>query len=762
MTDRKIRIGKAEVDFDAIVPDSKGLDEEMLATIIEEDWAEAHYLQFGGKLNLFLTRSDLKEWDEFLIDRYAPEYGQSRSVCNDCSWGPCELVGGKGRCGLEMKGYQARLGLRYSCLGCLPQLVHSRDLLEKALSLFGKEKALDMGRNFIVSDHAPNIGILTGIYARNLGDLGDALNYAEREFNKLIRGSYLVLQAMEAESGAFHSGSLLMLCMEVSEIIKMCCFNFTNTGNEKLETLGDFPPAKLNSGPGSVNRNKPVIIFVGDDFLPAWFCVESLKKEGTEEEIEICGIGPAGDDIVRFFPKGHILGPVLSTAELLKSGIADVTVAGEGCLPLELDISVDSDKAKTPFIWTGRQGIGVEDRTGTPVEEMVSLYQALGPIWVRDAEKAGKCAAGIAMKVLQERKNLPLSEQTGKVSGGNWIIRAGRGPTSIAEQLQSAFALMWGNSPGLVMMLGCGNAEKSELGWLAEEFVARNCIVMTAGCAASEIGRHFDDKSGRYIYQRYESAAQARNLINFGGCDAICHPLGFLIRYMRPAGGISSYGNLAEVANGIYQVMPAVLVIWGVGCSERMYCVANALARLGIPVIAGPRSGLNWPRYLKGDPGNYSKWWAYHGGDGARRDVEPVPENLIESVESKEEVLIRAARLFLRPGNFRDARRSILDLNIELSQKYSNEMPEGWHHWIRSDAELPPRSKVRMLRLLREEYGWDTDQRNILKGMHRDGRLLPIKDFVREYGMDQGTYLTNIYSMLPIAVRKKANDDGER
>jgi CO dehydrogenase/acetyl-CoA synthase alpha subunit len=120
-----------------------------------------------------------------------------------------------------------------------------------------------------------------------------------------------------------------------------------------------------------------------------------------------------------------------------------------------------------------------------------------------------------------------------------------------------------------------------------------------------------------------------------------------------------------------------------------------------------------------------------------------------------------ASRLFVRPGGFREARRSHIDMAVDVSNRYFGKLPDDWQLWVRSDSELPARYKFKLLKLLKEKYGWMVDERKILKAKHRDGRLLSMEEFSSEYGMEQGTYLTNIFKLLPKSAREAGEKKGE-
>jgi acetyl-CoA decarbonylase/synthase complex subunit alpha len=190
-----------------------------------------------------------------------------------------------------------------------------------------------------------------------------------------------------------------------------------------------------------------------------------------------------------------------------------------------------------------------------------------------------------------------------------------------------------------------------------------------------------------------------------------------------------------------------------------MYAVAAAWARMGSTVIVGPASSLGWNRYLIGDRYDRSKWWVYHGETGKRREVEPVKEHLIVPVETKEEALTMLARSVINVKDYRESRATHLEVLIDFYERFYGELPEDWDIFVRSDFELPPRYRRRMVNLLAAEHGWQTDGVKVTKAKHRDGRVMGMSEFAASYGMEQGIYSTRLISQLPLRLRGKAQEN---
>ncbi len=88
----------------------------------------------------------------------------------------------------------------------------------------------------------------------------------------------------------------------------------------------------------------------------------------------------------------------------------------------------------------------------------------------------------------------------------------------------------------------------------------------------------------------------------------------------------------------------------------------------------------------------------------------------------------------MRIADIRDLRQMRMETYIELHQEHYGDYPDDWHLFVRSDWELPLRHKARLLKLLREGYGWEIDRLQVKKARHPDGRLLGMGEFAEEYG----------------------------
>ena len=133
-------------------------------------------------------------------------------------------------------------------------------------------------------------------------------------------------------------------------------------------------------------------------------------------------------------------------------------------------------------------------------------------------------------------------------------------------------------------------------------------------------------------------------------------------------------------------------------------------------------------------------------------------EHMIVPVETKEEALTMLARSVVNVKDYRESRLTHLEVLIDYYERFYQQLPEEWWLAVRSDFELPPRHRRRMVNLLQSEHGWETEGVKITKAKHRDGRMMTMSEFAANYGMEQGIYCTRLRSQLPLRLRDKAED----
>ncbi len=201
--------------------------------------------------------------------------------------------------------------------------------------------------------------------------------------------------------------------LQVAELVKGSCFGLQRGADKDKLEMDHWPPPNILGGLGSIEKEKPVIAFVGDNFLPAWSAINYLKERELTEKIEVCGLGSVALDIARFYDRVRVIGTMVNAGKLIRQGFADVIVASTGCVPL--DILGEAKRVESKVIWVSPQPIGgLTDRTDDPIEEVVNdLISGLDAVWVRDIDKVGEIATRVAQK-LKRKGDCLLSEKKAK------------------------------------------------------------------------------------------------------------------------------------------------------------------------------------------------------------------------------------------------------------------------------------------------------------------------------------------------------------
>ena len=341
-----------------------------------------------------------------------------------------------------------------------------------------------------------------------------------------------------------------------------------------------------------------------------------------------------------------------------------------------------------------------------------------------------------------------LKAAESKIKEEDYNMRPGRGTPAELEFRDVAFAFGFGSVSGIVAIVGCGGnaGDSDDVGFMANKLIELNYLVTTAGCAATDMAGYYNDYKKRHLYEAWNGLFQIEGIVNCGSCSALSHIARGFYKYTHVIARTPMMANFTEQADYIFGKLPCAVIMWG-PVTEKMYAMASGYARLGATVVMGPH-GTKYNRFLMGNVENREKWWCYDGFTGRKNEVEPCPPHLIVPVETKEEALVMVTRLLFRTNDFRDGRISKFDSYLTMYEDYFNKLPEDFHKYVRSDAELPWTKKHKLLRILREKYGWETEKGTIIRAKHPDGRLLPPEEFAEEYGIRVGQYSTFLERLI--------------
>jgi acetyl-CoA decarbonylase/synthase complex subunit alpha len=346
------------------------------------------------------TMSTLRDWDMKLLNKYKPFYMPDCDLCCLCTFGKCDLTGGKrGACGLDIGAQSSRIVLLACCIGAATHTAHSRHMVHHLIEKYGRRFPLDIG-GLNVKVEAPITRLVTGIKPETLGDLEEVLDYVEKEITQCLAAAHTGQEGnnLDFESKAFHVGTMDHIGMEVGDIAQVSVL-----GMPKAE-----PEAPLVSlGIGSVDTTKPVIMCIGHNVIPSVGIIDYMKDNNLTEKMEVVGLCCTAHDIARYYNRGRIIGPISWQLRFIRGGFADVVVLDEQCV--RTDAFDEARKVHAPVIAASEKNcMGFRNRTDDDadaiVEDLVSGKEA--GVLILDPEKVGEVATRVALKVAPIRKKL--------------------------------------------------------------------------------------------------------------------------------------------------------------------------------------------------------------------------------------------------------------------------------------------------------------------------------------------------------------------
>ncbi len=378
---RKIKIEKAEspsVKIDDMVIE--------IGEVEEDTWDEA----MGPTPKP--EWMDLRDWDHKLIERYEPFYSPTCDMCCLCSFGKCDLTHGKrGACGIDSKTQQARMIALECAIGTAAHGAHARHLLEHLIERLGGDYKIDLGMNVAVE--APIYRTIVGSKPETLGDLREGMDYSEKELQHILssvhtgqEGSYV-----DFESKALHVGMIDNLVKEIADIAQIVGYDFPK---------GDPDAPLADIGYGSVDRKKPVVLFIGHNVAPGAEVITYAEVNDKIDKIEVAGLCCTAHDLQRRRDSAKIIGPMSDQIKFIRSGIADVIVVDEQCV--RVDILEEAQKVETPVIASNdKMGLNLPDRTLDNPDEIVDdLATGKAPgVLIWKPEKVGEVAVKLAERI---------------------------------------------------------------------------------------------------------------------------------------------------------------------------------------------------------------------------------------------------------------------------------------------------------------------------------------------------------------------------
>jgi len=356
----------------------------------------------------FPSITTLREWDHKLLQRYKPFYMPYCDVCCLCTFGKCDLTAGKrGACGIDIAAQQSRIVLLACLIGASTHTAHARHMVEHLVEKYGHDFPLDVG-GLNIQVEAPIIRLVCGYKPKTIGDLEEALDYCENQITNLMSSTHTGQEGnnIDFESKAFHAGMIDHIGLEVADIAQVAALGFPKAD----------PEAPLvDLGYGTIDTQKPMILCIGHNVVPATGIIDYLKSNGLFGEVEVAGLCCTAHDITRYTSKGKIIGPISWQLRFIRSGLPDVVVLDEQCV--RTDCLQEAEKIKAPVVVTSEKNcMGLPDRTRDPVDAIVNdLSEGKTPgVLILDPEKAGEVVVRTAVKVAPNRqdfKTIPSVEE---------------------------------------------------------------------------------------------------------------------------------------------------------------------------------------------------------------------------------------------------------------------------------------------------------------------------------------------------------------
>ncbi|MGA9141358.1 MAG: CO dehydrogenase/acetyl-CoA synthase complex subunit alpha [Methanocella sp.] len=713
----------------------------------------------------FPSTTALREWDRKLLARYQPFYMPSSDVCDLCTYGKCDLTGNKrGACGIGIAAQQSRMVLIATCIGAATHTSHARELVTHLIGKYGNNYPLDIGRSIEVE--APVTRLVCGVRPEKLGDLGDVLDYVERGITGLLSATHTGQEGdcLDFESKVFHAGMLDHVGMEIADIAQVSAFNYPKADPEAplvdlgMGAIDKSKPVILVVG-HNVLPSIDIIDYLKDHDLTGQvevtgICCTALDATRYSTSAKIVGpmsyqaryirsgipdVVVVDEQCVRtdlLSESGNILAPFIATSEKNCMGLPDRTSDATD------EIVADLESGKMPGVLlldpakVGEVAVRVA-RAVAPARKKKTVLPADLKTLAGKCELCGKCQRSCpdnlripeAMKALAQGDTAPMNavydicvgclrcEQScteklpvhsmivaaaaEKIKGERFRIRSGRGAIQDVEIRKVGGPIVLGEIPGVVAFVGCVNYANGskEVAEMCVEFAKRRYIAVTSGCTAMSIAM-YKDEEGKTPYEQFPGDFDAGCIVNVGSCVANAHISGAAIKIASIFARRNLRGNYEEIADYVYNRVGAVGIAWG-AMSQKAAAIAMGFNRLGIPVIVGPH-GTKYRRMLMGRADREADWYNLDRRTGEQVYVGPAPEHLFFAAETKEEAMVMAAKLCMRPNDTSKGRAIKLTHYIDFHKRLYGTAPKDIPVYVRAMSDVPITMKEEIIAILKQ------------------------------------------------------------
>ncbi|WP_174591549.1 CO dehydrogenase/acetyl-CoA synthase complex subunit alpha [Methanocella conradii] len=717
----------------------------------------------------FPSMTALRDWDKKLLKRYQPFYMPYCDVCCICTYGKCDLTDNKrGACGIQISAQQSRMVLLATCIGAATHTSHARELIDHIIRNYGNNHKINIG-GLDIEVEAPVTRLVCGIKPEKLGDLEIVLDYLEEEITGLLSAAHTGQEgdSLDFESKVLHAGMLDQVGMEVADIAQISAFNYPQADpNAPLVELGmgtidKAKPVILVIG-HNVLPSISIIDYIKKHGISGQvevtgICCTAIDATRYSQSAKIIGpiswqtryIRSGIPDVIvvdeqcirtdALIEARKIHAPFIATSPKNCMGLIDrtndtvddivadlVSEKMSGVLLLDPEkvgeVAVRVARAIAPMRKRKVVMLGsLEDIAKTCTQCKQCQRACPNDLRIPDSIRAvahgdhgmineiyDKCIGCVRCEQACPKKipiySMIVTAAAQKIRDEKFKIRAGRGAIQDVEIRKVGGPIVLGEIPGIVAFVGCANYPNGgeEVAEMSVEFAKRRYIVVTSGCAAMSISMYRDEE-GKTPYEQYPGEFTAGGIVNVGSCVSNAHIAGATIKIASIFNKRNLRGNYEEVADYIYNRVGAVGIAWG-AMSQKAAAIAMGFVRLGIPVIVGPH-GSKYRRMLLGRADHEEDWYTYDCRTGEQVYVGPVPEHLFFAAETKEEAMMMASKLCMRPNDTSKGRAIKLTHYIDLHKRMFGTIPKDIPLYIRTLSDVPITMKNEIVMVL-ERSGW--------------------------------------------------------
>ncbi len=362
----------------------------------EEELAEQEWEPMGPTPKPGIL--SLRNWDHRLLKDFPPFYAPICDMCCLCTYGKCDLTGDrKGACGIDIAAQQARMVLIACCIGTAAHAGHANHVLHELIKWRGRDHPIDLGPHIDVE--APIIRTVVGTIPKTLGDLEGILDYVNQQLVHALSSAHTGQEGsyIDFESKALHISMIDNLAKEVADIAQIAGFDFPK---------GDPDAALIEFGFGSVDRTKPIIVFIGHYPAVSVATIDYIEEHGLSDKMEVCGICCTAIETSRYSASAKVIGPLSMQLFFVRSGIADVIVLDEQCV--RTDLLEEAQKVGAPLILTtDKICYNLPDVTNRDSDKVVEdLLNGAPGVLISDPHKAAKVITETALKMKPKRDAL--------------------------------------------------------------------------------------------------------------------------------------------------------------------------------------------------------------------------------------------------------------------------------------------------------------------------------------------------------------------